>query len=110
EVLAGDGEVVDEGEAAAGGVALVGPVAGFEQDGAEETDLDDLAANPVNLHPVADADAVSTHEDEPAEEGEDEVLKDDGEARGTETEDGGNLVRCAEDDEQHKAERDELDA
>ena len=35
EVLAGNGEVVDEGDTAAGGMALVGPVAGFEQSGAE---------------------------------------------------------------------------
>ena len=107
EVLAGDGEVVDEGDAAAGGMALVGPVAGFEQGGAEEADLDDLAADAVDLDPVADADAVFAHEDEPAEEGEDEVLKDDGEAGGAEAEDGGDLVGRAEDDEEHEAKRDE---
>src|SRR5207302_6233661 len=56
EVLAGDGEVVDEGDAAAGGMALVGPVAGFEQRGAEEADLDNLAADAVDFNPVADAD------------------------------------------------------
>ena len=110
EVLAGDGEVVDEGDAAAGGMALVGPVAGFEQRGAEEADLDDLAADAVDLDPVADADAVFAHEDEPAEEGEDEVLEDDGEACGSEAEDGGDLAGCAEDDEEHKAKRDDLDA
>ena len=109
EVLAGDGEVIDEGDAAACGMALVGPVAGFEERGAEEADLDDLAADAVDLDPVADADAVFAHEDKPAEEGEDEVLEDDGEACGTEAEDGGDLVGCAEDDEQNEAKGDELD-
>src|SRR5580704_4788752 len=64
EVLAGDGEVVDEGDATAGGMALVGPVAGFEQHRAEEADLDDLAADAVDLDPVADANTVFAHEDE----------------------------------------------
>ena len=110
EVLAGDGEVVDEGDAAAGGMALVGPVAGFEQRGAEEADLDDLAADAVDLNPVADADAVLAHEDEPAEEGEDEVLEDDRETRRSEAENRRGLAGCAEDEEKHEAEGDDLDA
>jgi hypothetical protein len=83
-------------------MALVGPVAGFEERGAEEADLYDLAADAVDLNPVADADAVFSHEDKPAEEGEDEVLKDDGEAGCSEAEDGGDLAGCAEDDQEHK--------
>src|SRR3984885_4254231 len=91
-------------------MALVGPVAGFEQGGAEETDLDDLAADAVDLNPVADANAVFAHEDEPAEEGEDEVLEDDGEARGSEAEDGGDLAGRAEDDKEHQTERNDLES
>src|SRR5580698_1346296 len=48
KVLAGDGEVIDEGDAAAGRVALVGPVAGFKQSCAKEADLDDFAADAVD--------------------------------------------------------------
>ncbi len=99
EVLAADGVAVHEVDAAAGGMALVGPVAGLEQRGAEEADLDDLAADAIDLDPVADADAVLAHEDEPAEEGEDEVLEDDGEAGGDEAEDGRHLAGHAEDDQ-----------
>ena len=42
------------------------------------------------------------HEDEPAEEGEDEVLEDDGEAGRGEAEDGGNLAGRSEDDEKNE--------
>ena len=89
-------------------MALVGPVAGFEQHGAEEADLGDFAADAVDLDPVADADAVAAHEDEPAEEGEDEILEDDGEAGGGEADDRGHLLRCAEDDERDAEQGEEL--
>src|SRR3984957_11280823 len=110
EVLAGDGEVVDEGDAAAGGMAFVGPVAGFEEGGAEEADLQDLAADGDDFDPGADAKAVFAHEEEPAEEGEDEVLKDDGEAGGGEAEDGRYLAGGSEDDEQDEQQGEDLNA
>ncbi len=92
------------------GWPLAVPVAGFKERGAEEADLEDFAAYAVDLHPIADADAVFAHEDEPAEEGEDEVLKDYGEAGGGEAEDGWNLAGCAEDDEKNHDQCDELNA
>ena len=91
-------------------MALIGPVAGFEQHGAEEADLDDLAADAVDFNPVAGADAVLAHEDKPAEEGEDEVLEDNGEAGCSEAEDGRGLAGCAEEDEKHQGKRQDLDA
>src|SRR5262249_2434744 len=109
EVLTGDGEAVHEDDAAAGGMATVGPIAGFEHGSAEDSDFDDLTADAVDLDPVADANAVLAHEDEPSEEGEDESLKDDGETGGGETQNGCELAGCAEDYEKSKEHRNRLD-
>ena len=108
EVLASDGEVIDEGDAATGGVAFVSPVAGFEERGAEEADLEDFAADAVDLYGVSDADPVAAHEDEPADEGEDELLECDGETGGGEAEDGGELAGDSEDEEEDAEDADEL--
>ncbi len=76
----------------------------------EERDLDHLATDRVDLHPVAHSNAVLAHQHEPAEEGEDEVLHDDGDAGGGEAEDGGHVVGSAEDDEEDGNEAEDLDA
>ena len=72
-------------------MARVGPVARLEQHGVEDAHLHHLAADAVDLHPVADADAVTAHEHEPAEEGHDEVLERHGEAGTGEAEHGREL-------------------
>ena len=56
-------------------MAFVRPVAGFEQYGAEDARLDDLSSNAVDLHPVAHANSVLTHQDKPAEEGKNKSCK-----------------------------------
>jgi len=48
--------------------------ASFQQDGAEQVDLRDLAGHAIVLNPVPHADAVLAHQHELAEEGHDEVL------------------------------------
>ena len=100
EVLALDGETVQECNAPSGRIALVGPVAGFEQGGTEQADFDRLAGHAVNLHTVANMDAALTHQHEPAEEGDDEVLHDNRKAGSGKAKDGGHLARDAEDDQE----------
>ncbi len=97
---AADGEAVHEGDAAAGGMALVFERAGFKQRGAEQADFGDFAADAVDLDPVAHVDAILADEHEPAEKGEDEILQGDGERSGSEAKDSGRLLRRAEDDKQ----------
>src|SRR5450755_3992086 len=110
EVLTFDGEAVDEGDAAARGTALVGPVAGFEHGGAEEPDFDDLAADTVDLYPVANSDSALTHEYEPAEKGDDEVLQNNGESGGGQAENGGHLAGGPEHHKQDEQRAEELNA
>src|SRR3954451_25068867 len=74
KVLALNGKAVDEGNAAASRMALVCPVAGFEKCGAEQANVDDLAAHAIEPHPISDEDTVFTHQNEPAEESDYEVL------------------------------------
>jgi hypothetical protein len=61
------------------GWPFVRQISGLQQRGAHQADLGHLAAHAVDLNPVADANAVLAHEDEPAEKREDEVLHGDGE-------------------------------
>src|ERR1019366_8146261 len=82
------------------GMALIGPVARLEHRGAENTDLGNLARDAINLHPVANPDAMLTHQYKPAKERNDEVLQDQREPGSGEAKDGGHLARSAEDDKQ----------
>ena len=77
-------------------------VAGLEQSGSHDADLDHFAADAVDLDPVADANAALAHEDKPTEEGENKVLQGDGEGSGGETENGGRFMRRAEEDKQNQ--------
>src|SRR5260221_7835938 len=70
-----DGEAVGERDAAPGGVARVAPVAGLQQYRMKHSEFGHLAADAVDLDPVSQANAVSAHQHQPAEEGHDEVLQ-----------------------------------
>src|ERR1700722_18841794 len=75
EVLAGHRVIVDEGCAASGGMAFVSPGTVFEDRGAEESDLNDLAGDTINLHPVTHTDSTLPHENEPAEKRNNKALQ-----------------------------------
>src|ERR1019366_10124301 len=100
KIMTLDGEAVDETDAAARRMALIRPVARLEDGGAENTDLRNLARDAIDLHPIANPDAMLTHQYKPAKERNDEVLQDQREAGSSEAEDGGHLAGGAEDDEQ----------
>ena len=106
EEVALDGEAVHHGDFAAGGMAGLGPVAGFEKNSAQQTDLHDFAGYAVNFHPVADAHSVAAHQYEPAEERNDEILQGDRQSGAGQTENGGELVGNAEDHQQNQSEAD----
>src|SRR6185437_11015743 len=107
EVLAADCEAVEERDAAAGGYALVREAAGFKQSGLDQADLRDLAAYAVDLHPVADADAIFPYQEEPAEEGDDVVLKSDGEGGRGQADHGRGLLWRTEEDEHNQYQPDD---
>ena len=61
-------------------MAGIGPVAGFKQHGAQQTDFDHLTAHAVDLDPVAHADSITAHQNEPAKEGDNEIFHGNGQA------------------------------
>ena len=89
-------------------MALIRPVARLEHGGAEKTDLRNLARHAIDLHPIANPDAMLTHQYKPAKERNDEVLQDKRESGSGEAEDGGHLAGGAEDDEQDDQRAEEL--
>src|SRR5260370_31135467 len=100
EVMLFDGGALGEGPAPASGVSGIAPVAGLQQHGMEHAELHDLAADAVDFHPVAEANAVAAHQDQPAEERDAEVLERDREARAHDADHGAELRRHADHDHQ----------
>ena len=95
-----DGETVVERDATPGRMpdSLQPPVS--SSIGVEHPELDDLAGHAVDFDEVADADAVLSHQHEPAEEADDEVLERDGQSGAGQPEERAEVVRWTEDDEQ----------
>ena len=89
-------------------MAVSGPIAGFEKNGAEHAELNDFTDDAVDFDPVADADTVAAHQYKPTTEGDDGILEDDGQAGGDEADHCGHLLRYAEDGEEDEAEADYL--
>ena len=63
-------------------MAFVRQISGFEQGGAHQANLSNFAAHAVDLDPIADANSVLAHEDEPAKKRKNEILHRDGETGG----------------------------
>src|SRR6516165_12219145 len=80
KIVAFDGVAVGEGHAPASRMTRSGPVAGLQQHGAKNAEFDHFTSHTVNLHPIAEADAVLPHEREPSEEADDEILERHGKA------------------------------
>ena len=58
-----------------------------------QANLGYFSAHSVDFDAVAHAHSILAHQHEPSEEGEDEILQDDGDACGDKAEDGGHLLR-----------------
>src|ERR1700729_1694587 len=84
-------------------MARIGPVSGFKQGGADQADVDHLAAYPINFDPVSNANAILPHEHEPSEEGHDEVFENDGEAGSGQSDDGRHLPWRSENDNEDES-------
>src|SRR6267154_2074822 len=95
-----DGEAVGEGDAASGGVARVAPVTGLEQYRVKHPKFGHLAADAVDLDPVSQANAVSAHQHQPAEEGHDEVLQRHRQSGAHDPDHGPELAGHADENEQ----------
>src|SRR5215475_3333391 len=78
EVVSLDRKAVRERDATACRVPGSAPFPRLEQHRVEQAELHDLAGHAVDLHEIADADAVLAHQHEPAEERDDEILQCDG--------------------------------
>src|SRR5258708_32173134 len=74
EVMSGDGVAIDEGDLTARGIAGASRASSLQQNGAQQTNFYDFSANSVDLDPIANADAIAAHEDEPATEAKNEAL------------------------------------
>src|SRR4029077_20939517 len=73
EVVAFNGVTIGEGDAAACGLAGIAPIAGFEQHRVERNNFHDFPGNAVDSPPIAEADSVLAHEDDPADKTDDEI-------------------------------------
>src|SRR5580692_9412645 len=89
-------------------MAIGSPVSRLRQPGAEQTEVNHLAADTIDLYPIPNPDSVRSHQNEPTAEREDEILKDDGESRGRQAEDGWHLAWYSENDQQDEQEADQL--
>src|SRR5882762_368433 len=95
-----DGEAVGEGHPPARRVSGIAPIAGLHQHGVEHAEFRDFAADAVDFHPVAEANAIATHQHQPPEKSHDEVLQRDREACAHDADHGAELSRYTDDDEQ----------
>ncbi len=68
----------------------------------EHAEFGDLAADPVDFHPVSQPNAVAAHEHEPAEEGDDEILEGDGQAGADDADHGAELAGHAHQNQNHR--------
>ena len=74
-------------------VTFICPAAGFKHGCPEEPDFCHLTAHAVDLYPIANSNAILAHQHKPSEESDDEVLHDDREACGSETQNRRHLLR-----------------
>src|SRR5437870_1792692 len=93
EVVALDGETIGERNTSPGRMPRISPVAGFQQYGMKHSELDYLAGYPVNFHPIAQADSVSPHENEPANKAHDEIFESHGKTRACKSQESPQLAR-----------------
>ena len=77
-------------------MAGVGPVTGLEQHGFQQPDLDYLTGHTVDFNPVAHANSIPSHQDEPPEERNDEILHRNGESGARKSQHSGRLVGHSE--------------
>src|ERR1700758_3206197 len=96
EILAAYGIAVQERYSSARRMTVGGPVSRLQKPRAEQPELYDLAADTINLYPVPDPTPVWSHQNDPAAECQDEILKDYGQPRRHQTQDRWHLPRYTE--------------
>jgi len=76
------------------------PVSRLQQPGAEQPKLYHLAADTINLYPVPNPHSVWPHQNKPAAECQDEILKDHGQSCCHQTQNRWHLPWYTENDQQ----------
>src|SRR5215470_2183579 len=85
EILSTYGIAVQERDPSSGRMTMGSPVTRFQQPSAEQAELYHLAAHTVNLDPVPNPHSVWSHQNKPATECQDEILKHNGQSCGCQT-------------------------
>ncbi len=89
-------------------MAGIGPVARFQQNRVEHSQLDHFAGHAVDLHPIAKAHAVFSHQHKPAQEPHDEILQRHSQARAGQAQNRPQLAWWPEYDQQNEKHREYL--
>src|SRR5258706_506550 len=108
EVVALDREPVGECHTPSRGMAGIGPVAGYKQQGVKHPKLNHFACHAIDLHPAAQTDSVLTHQYKPAEKAHNEILQRHSEAGACQPQNRTELTWGAEDDQQNEEYRENL--
>src|SRR3984885_5795854 len=98
EVLSPDGITVQKRDSSARGMTVGRPVSCLQQPGAEQPEFHHFSTDAIDFYPVVYPDSVGSHQNEPAAERQDEVLKDQRQSCSRQTENRRHLLRHAEDD------------
>ena len=109
EEVAFDGIAVYKSYFASSGMAGVGPIAGFEQHCAQQIYFNHFTDNAIDLHPITDANAIASHQHEPANESHDEIFEGDGQPCAGQPKDGRHLAWDSEQHEENQQHTDGLD-
>ena len=78
------------------------PIPCFQEPCAKQAELYDLTADSIDLYPVPDPQPVGAHQNEPAAECQNEILKDYGQSCGHQAQNRWHLTWYAEYDQQNE--------
>src|ERR1051326_8283999 len=97
-----DGKTVGEGHAASRRVTGSRPVACLQQHRVKRAQFDDFARDAVDLDPIANANAILTHQYKPSDKADDEILERDGQSCAGQSEKRSELSGRSEDDQKNE--------
>src|SRR5690348_11408835 len=89
-------------------MAMGSPVSRLQQPRAKQAKLANFAANVINLYPVSHSHSIGSHQNKPAAECQDKILKHHGQTRGNQTKNRRHLLRNTKNDQQYQEDTDQL--
>src|SRR2546426_2269033 len=108
EVVALDGETIGERNTSPGRMPRISPVAGFQQYGMKHTELDYFPGYPVNLHPITQANPISSHQNEPTHKAYDEIFQRHRKTCAGKSQESPQLARRTENHQEDQTQRHDL--